>query len=41
MIKKGGENGANILFTGHGYKGTIESLAKFPGPTSSGSAPRT
>jgi len=32
-IQKGGESGAYILFTGHGYKGTIDSLAKFPGPT--------
>jgi hypothetical protein len=32
-IRKGAESGAYILFTGHGYKGTIDSLANFPGPT--------
>lgn len=36
MIRKGGASGAYILFTGHGYRGTIDSLAQFPGPTLTG-----
>jgi hypothetical protein len=36
MIHKGGASGAYILFTGHGYRGTIDSLAQFPGPTLAG-----
>jgi len=36
MIHKGSAYGAYILFTGHGYRGTIDSLAQFPGPTLSG-----
>jgi hypothetical protein len=35
-IQKGGDSGAYILFTGHGYRGTIDSLATFPGPTLAG-----
>jgi len=36
MIRKGGDSGAYILFTGHGYRGTVDSLAQFPGPTLTG-----
>ena len=28
---KGGDTGAYIVFTGHGYKGTVDSLNQFPG----------
>ena len=31
MLSKGGDNGAYIVFSGHGYKGTVDSLAQFPG----------
>ena len=31
MLQKGGDNGAYIVFTGHGYKGSINSLTQFPG----------
>jgi len=30
MLSKGGSSGAYILFDGHGYKGTIDSLDQFP-----------
>jgi len=36
MIHEGGDSGAYILFSGHGYRGTIDSLAQFPGPTLTG-----
>jgi hypothetical protein len=31
MLHKGGDSGAYIVFTGHGYKGTVHSLSQFPG----------
>ena len=31
MLTKGGDHGAYIVFSGHGYKGTIDSLDQFPG----------
>ena len=31
MLQKGGDTGAFIVFTGHGYKGTVDSLNQFPG----------
>src|SRR5580704_5128763 len=31
MLSKGGDSGAYIVFSGHGYKGTVDSLAQFPG----------
>jgi hypothetical protein len=31
MLHKGGDTGAYIVFTGHGYKGTVDSLNQFPG----------
>jgi hypothetical protein len=31
MLQKGGDTGAYIVFTGHGYKGTVDSLNQFPG----------
>jgi ABC-type phosphate transport system substrate-binding protein len=36
MLNKGGDSGAYIVFTGHGYKGTVDSLAQFPGTSVSG-----
>ena len=36
MLSKGGDSGAYILFTGHGYKGTVDSLAQFPGTSVAG-----
>src|ERR1700722_18678551 len=36
MLSRGGDNGAYILFTGHGYKGTVDSLAQFPGTSVAG-----
>jgi hypothetical protein len=36
MLKKGDDNGAYIIFTGHGYKGTIDSLDQFPGMSVAG-----
>jgi hypothetical protein len=36
MLSKGGDSGAYILFTGHGYKGTVDSLAQFPGTSVEG-----
>jgi hypothetical protein len=31
LVSQGGQNGAIVAFTGHGYKGNIESVAQFPG----------
>jgi hypothetical protein len=36
MLQKGGDSGAYIVFTGHGYKGTVDSLAQFPGTSVAG-----
>jgi hypothetical protein len=36
MLHKGGDNGAYIVFTGHGYKGNINSLTQFPGASVAG-----
>jgi hypothetical protein len=36
MLSKGGDNGAYIVFTGHGYRGTLDSLAQFPGTSVAG-----
>jgi hypothetical protein len=36
MLTKGGSSGAYIMFSGHGYKGTIDSLDQFPGMTVAG-----
>jgi cell division septation protein DedD len=36
MLSKGGDNGAYIVFSGHGYKGTVDSLAQFPGTSVAG-----
>ena len=36
MLTKGGDNGAYILFSGHGFKGTIDSLDQFPGMSMAG-----
>jgi hypothetical protein len=36
MLNKGGDSGAYIVFTGHGYKGTVDSLAQFPGTSVAG-----
>ena len=36
MLSKGGDNGAYIVFSGHGYKGTIDSLDQFPGMSVAG-----
>jgi hypothetical protein len=36
MESKGGDSGAYIVFTGHGYKGTVDSLAQFPGASVAG-----
>src|ERR1700685_2848145 len=41
MLSKGGDNGAYILFTGHGYKGTVDSLAQFPGTSVAGIGDKT
>jgi hypothetical protein len=30
-LSRGGDKGVYIVFTGHGYKGTVDSLAQFPG----------
>lgn len=30
LVSQGGQNGAIVAFTGHGYKGNIESVAQFP-----------
>jgi hypothetical protein len=36
MLQKGGDSGAYIVVTGHGYKGTVDSLAQFPGTSVAG-----
>jgi hypothetical protein len=36
LVSQGGQNGAIIAFTGHGYKGTIESIAQFPAASVAG-----
>jgi len=36
MLTKSGSSGAYILFNGHGYKGTIDSLDQFPGMSVAG-----
>jgi hypothetical protein len=36
MLHKGGDTGAYIVFTGHGYKGTVDSLDQFPGTSLAG-----
>ena len=36
MLSKGGETGALISFSGHGYKGTVDSLTQFPGGSLAG-----
>ena len=36
MLSKGGDNGAYIVFSGHGFKGTIDSLDQFPGMSVAG-----
>ncbi len=36
LVSKGGQNGAIIIFSGHGYKGTIESVNQVAGPTFAG-----
>jgi hypothetical protein len=36
MLDKGGDTGAYIVFTGHGFKGSINSLIQFPGMSVAG-----
>ena len=36
LVSQGGQNGAIIQFTGHGFKGNIESVAEFPGASVAG-----
>jgi hypothetical protein len=36
MLSKGGDTGALIQFTGHGYQGSIDSLDRFPGASVAG-----
>jgi hypothetical protein len=36
MLAKGGDSGAYIVFSGHGYKGTVDSLTQFPGTSVAG-----
>ena len=36
LVSQGGQNGAIIQFTGHGFKGNIESVAQFPGASVAG-----
>ena len=36
MLTKGGDHGAYIEFSGHGFKGTIDSLDQFPGMSMAG-----
>ncbi len=31
LVSQGGQNGAIVAFTGHGFRGNIESVAQFPG----------
>jgi hypothetical protein len=36
LVSQGGQHGALIQFTGHGYRGNIESVAQFPGASIAG-----
>jgi hypothetical protein len=36
LVSQGGQSGAIIQFTGHGFKGNIESVAQFPGAAIAG-----
>jgi hypothetical protein len=36
LVSQGGQNGAIVQFTGHGFKGNIESVAQFPGTSIAG-----
>ena len=36
LLSQGGQNGAVVVFTGHGFKGNIESVAQFPAATIAG-----
>jgi hypothetical protein len=36
LVSRGAQNGALIRFTGHGFKGNIESVAQFPGASLAG-----
>ena len=36
LVSRGAQNGALIRFTGHGFKGNIESVAQFPGAAVAG-----
>ena len=36
MVSRGPQNGAVIVFTGHGYKGNIESVNQVAGPSFAG-----
>jgi hypothetical protein len=36
LVSKGGQNGAIVAFSGHGFKGTIESVNQVAGPTFAG-----
>ncbi|HJY95869.1 MAG TPA: hypothetical protein VJ371_13015 [Streptosporangiaceae bacterium] len=36
LLSQGGQSGAIVQFTGHGFKGNIESVAQFPGTSIAG-----
>jgi len=36
LVSQGGQSGAIVQFTGHGFKGNIESVAQFPGASLAG-----
>ena len=36
LLSQGGQSGAIVQFTGHGFKGNIESVAQFPGAAIAG-----
>jgi hypothetical protein len=36
LVSQGAQNGAIVQFTGHGFKGNIESVAQFPGTSIAG-----
>jgi hypothetical protein len=36
LVSQGGQNGAIVVFSGHGYKGNIESVNQVAGPTFAG-----
>jgi hypothetical protein len=36
LVSQGGQNGAIVMFTGHGYRGNIESVAQFPAASIAG-----